>query len=58
MDFNPLTQNAFKRHLWLLLLGLQIQLWSEEILIRLDNHLGKYIAIDKDALWSGDKIMA
>ena len=55
VDFNPILQKVYKRHLWLLLSGLPIQFWSEEILINLGNHLGKFIVIDKDNMRSGDK---
>ena len=36
---------------------LPIQFWSKEILINLENHLVKFIAIDKVGLQLRDKIM-
>ena len=57
MDSNPQTQKVNNNHLWILLPRLPIQLWSEEILMNLANHMGKFIHVNKEALYDGDKRM-
>ena len=58
MDFNPLVQNIYKRHLWVLLLRMPFQFWLEELLMKIANHIGNFIVVDKAALWSEDRRMA
>jgi hypothetical protein len=56
--FNPLREPILKRHLWMLIPGLPLHLWSKEILVEIANKVGKYIYVDEDALFSLDRKMA
>ena len=58
VSFNPLTQVITRRKLLVLLSGLPIQFWSEDILELIANHLGNFITVQKSALRVGNKRMA
>ena len=58
VDFKPLTQKVYKRHLWVLFPWIPIQFWTEDLLIKINNHLWNFIVVEKVVLWSGDKRMA
>lgn len=49
VGFNPLLKYIRKRHMWVVLKGFPIQLWTREVMIDVANLLGKFIYVD-DAL--------
>lgn len=47
VNFDPLKESQGIRHLWMLIPGLPIELWSEELIMGLANAVGKFIRFDK-----------
>jgi len=58
ISFDPSTKYFSFRHLWVLLLGLPLQMWNAKALEAIGNALGHFINIDEKSLHSSDKRMA
>lgn len=58
LGFNLVNRVVSKRHLWVLLPGLPLQLWSEEILELIANQLGKFMSVEKVSMCGEDRKMA
>jgi hypothetical protein len=53
--FDPQTKPFVIQHIWVLLPGLPLELWSGPILESIANSLGKFISFDEKILQQEDK---
>lgn len=58
LDFDPLKELQTRRHLWMLLPGFPLVLWTESILTGLANKLGTFVRSDKSSLFGMEKRVA
>ena len=58
LGFDPLTERVAVRHLWVLLPALPFPLWNKDVLINLENLLGRFVALEKDFHLIYDKRVA
>jgi len=56
--FDSEKEPFYQRHLWLMLPGLPIQLWTKEILQKVAKMIGKYIFLDDGMFFVRDKRIA
>ena len=55
--FDPLTERATIRHLWVLFPALPYPLWNKDILVALANLIGHFVALEKEFHLIYDKRM-
>jgi hypothetical protein len=58
VSFDPSTDYFHFHHLWVLLPGLPLQLWTEKALEAIGNELGRFICFDDSSLKGSDRRLA
>lgn len=55
IGFNPLHERIRVCHLWVILRGYPIQLWSRHHFVRIGNLLGRFVFLENSMLFDADK---
>lgn len=55
LNFDPLKENQTLRHIWMLIPGLPIELWTEDVIKGIADSVGRFVRFDKQNLFGMDR---